>query len=87
MKKAIFEKYGDLDTIKIEEAEMPKISNKEVLVKVISAGLNPKDVLIRKGKFKRLSGKSFRKPSDTNFRASLKSPIIAIFKKEIKYLG
>ena len=59
MKKAIFEQYGGLDTIQIVDTEVPKPSTGEVLVKVKYAGLNPKDILIRKGKFKRLSGKQF----------------------------
>lgn len=59
MKKAINQAYGDVNQIKIVAAEMPKLSKNEVLVKVSAAGLNPKDILVRKGKFKQLTGKRF----------------------------
>ena len=68
MKKAIFENYGNLDTIKIIDAELPKLSSNEVLVKVKSIGLNPKDILVRKGKFKRFSGNKF--PQSIGFEFS-----------------
>ncbi|MEM6380897.1 MAG: NAD(P)-dependent alcohol dehydrogenase, partial [Bacteroidota bacterium] len=41
------------------EADIPEPNINEVLVKVEAVGLNPKDILIRKGKFQRLSGKVF----------------------------
>lgn len=59
MRKAINSKFGGLEVIKIVEAKIPELKSNEVLVKVKAAGLNPKDILIRKGKFKRLSGKKF----------------------------
>ncbi|MEL7421357.1 MAG: NAD(P)-dependent alcohol dehydrogenase [Bacteroidota bacterium] len=68
MKKAIFERYGDLDTIKLVDVESPTPAAGEVLIKVAYAGLNPKDILIRKGKFKRLSGKQF--PQTVGFEFS-----------------
>lgn len=58
MKKAINEIFGGLDVIKIIDSDLPNIAANEVLVKVEAAGLNPKDILIRKGKFKRLTGKA-----------------------------
>jgi NADPH:quinone reductase-like Zn-dependent oxidoreductase len=59
MKAAILEKYGDVDSIHIKEIKTPSLASDELLVKVEAAALNPKDILIRKGKFKMLSGKKF----------------------------
>lgn len=59
MKKAVITKFGDSSVISVIEADIPKLANEEVLVKVKAAALNPKDILIRKGKFKKFSGKKF----------------------------
>ena len=59
MKIARNKAFGDLDQIEIAEASIPSLSPREVLVKVKAAGLNPKDVLVRKGKFKRFTGSRF----------------------------
>lgn len=68
MKKAINENFGGLEVIKLIDVEIPKADQNEVLVKVKAAGLNPKDVLIRKGKFKRLTGK--KTPQSIGFEFS-----------------
>ena len=59
MKKAVFEKYGNTEVLKIIESDIPAIRQNEVLVKVEAAALNPKDILVRKGKFKQFTGKKF----------------------------
>ena len=48
MKKAIFDKYGGLEVIKLIDTEPPALSSNQVLVKVEAAALNPKDILVRK---------------------------------------
>jgi len=47
MRKAIIEKYGDLDVIKLVDTASPTLTNKQVLVKVAAAALNPKDILVK----------------------------------------
>ena len=59
MKIAVNQQFGDIDKIEIIDTDIPQLSKNEVLVKVKSAGLNPKDILIRKGKFKQLTGSKF----------------------------
>ena len=59
MKIAVNRQFGDTDKIEIIDTELPKASRDEVLVKVKCAGLNPKDILIRKGKFRQLTGSKF----------------------------
>ena len=59
MKKARFNRFGPADVLQVDEVAPPQPRRGEVLVRVAAAGLNPKDILIRKGKFRRLSGKRF----------------------------
>ena len=59
MKIAIIEKYGDVEVLKIVQREVPTPKSGEVLVQVKAAALNPKDILIRKGKFKLFTGRRF----------------------------
>ena len=74
MKKAVNEQYGGVEQIKIVETEIPKISNGEVLVKVEAAGLNPKDILVRKGKFKRFTGNKFPQGIGYDFSGTIEDP-------------
>ena len=59
MKKAIYKGFGDASNLIIIDADIPKVATNEVLVKVVAAALNPKDILMRKGKFKRFTGSQF----------------------------
>ncbi|MCH2045438.1 MAG: NAD(P)-dependent alcohol dehydrogenase [Saprospiraceae bacterium] len=87
MKKAIFEKYGDLDVIQIIDAPMPVAAKNEVIVKVKSVGLNPKDILVRKGKFKRLSGKKFPQTIAYECSGIIEDPNGSHFQKGDKVFG
>lgn len=87
MKIAINTAFGDLDKIKIIENELPKISNNEILVKVQSAGLNPKDILIRKGKFKRLTGSKFPQKIGFDFSGIVEESSLDNYKEGDKVFG
>ncbi|MBC8526589.1 MAG: NAD(P)-dependent alcohol dehydrogenase [Candidatus Cloacimonetes bacterium] len=87
MKIAINEQFGDVEKIKIIETELPKLSTDEVLIKVKSAGLNPKDVLIRKGKFKLLIGRRFPQPIGFDFSGIIEDPNKSSYKKGNKVFG
>jgi len=67
MKKAINKKFGDVEAIEIIDVDKPKLATDEVLIKVMAAGLNPKDILVRKGKFKRLTGSKFPRLTGSKF--------------------
>jgi NADPH:quinone reductase-like Zn-dependent oxidoreductase len=55
MKAAIFEKLG-LDNLKvIDDAQEPKLSDKDVLIKVKECGINPIDYLVASGALPKLS--------------------------------
>lgn len=59
MKAAQIRSFGDTDQLEVVEIPVPGIGHGEVLIRVGAAGLNPKDVLVRKGKFRRLTGSKF----------------------------
>ncbi|MGB1249508.1 MAG: NAD(P)-dependent alcohol dehydrogenase [Candidatus Promineifilaceae bacterium] len=59
MKAAIFNAYGSADELQIADLPIPVIQSDELLVKVHASAMNPKEVFIRKGRFKHLSGDDF----------------------------
>ena len=61
MKAAIFNEYGSAENLHIADIPMPSIRADEVLVKVHASAMNPKEVFLRKGRFKHLSGDDFPK--------------------------
>ena len=87
MKQAIIEQFGDVDKIKIIESELPKISSSEVLIRVNSAGLNPKDILIRKGKFKQLAGRRFPQGIGFEFSGVIETANNSNYNKGDKVFG
>ena len=59
MQAVEFDQFGDPSVLKLRAVTDPVAGATEVLVQVRAAALNPKDVLLRKGKFGWLSGKRF----------------------------
>lgn len=59
MKAALIHQYGKPQVLQIEEVPSPKPRSNRVLVEVHAAALNPKDILVRKGKFKFFTGSRF----------------------------
>ena len=59
MKRIQISSYGPPDVLEMAECEIPVLRDDEILVRVQYAGINPKDCLIRKGKFKTFTGKKF----------------------------
>jgi len=54
MKALIYRRFGNPDVLKwAENWPDPVVSSNSVLIKSIAGGINPKDVLLRKGKFSR----------------------------------
>ncbi len=52
MKAVLFDSYGTPDVLYIAEIDPPTIGADEVLVQVAASAVNPKDVFIRKGRYK-----------------------------------
>lgn len=61
MKVIEYDRYGGPEVIVLREVPTPEPQRGEVLVRVRAAALNPKDALVRAGKFKRLAGPKFPK--------------------------
>lgn len=71
MRKAVNTKYGGLEVIKLITSDIPTISSNKVLVKVKAAGLNPKDIMVRKGKFKAFSGRKMPQAIGFDFAGTI----------------
>jgi NADPH:quinone reductase-like Zn-dependent oxidoreductase len=52
-------RYGPPEVLRYDTVARPEIGANEVLVKVAATSVNPKDCLIRKGKFRLLTGRRF----------------------------
>jgi NADPH:quinone reductase-like Zn-dependent oxidoreductase len=61
MKAAAYDRYGAAEEVTWREMPAPRPRSREVLVRVEAAALNPKDVVIRNGKFRAFSGSHFPK--------------------------
>jgi NADPH:quinone reductase-like Zn-dependent oxidoreductase len=55
MRAAVYRRFGPPEVLEIAEVPDPVPRGREVLVRVRAAGLNPKDVLVRKGRFRAIS--------------------------------
>ena len=59
MKAVQFDGYGPPAVLTFRETERPGCGPAELLVRVRAAGVNPKDCLVRKGKFRWFTGRRF----------------------------
>src|SRR6266446_9663190 len=56
MKAIVVHEYGGREVLKYEEVPRPEPKDNEVLVRMIAAGVNPVDALIRSGKYAKFFG-------------------------------
>jgi NADPH:quinone reductase-like Zn-dependent oxidoreductase len=61
MRAILFDRYGSADVLEVREAPLPDPGRGAVRVKVKAAALNPKDTMVRKGKFRWLMDRRFPK--------------------------
>lgn len=59
MRAACHDRFGDLTVLQVREHPTPRPGPREVLVRVRAAALNPKDVRVRSGRLRLLSGSRF----------------------------
>lgn len=59
MRAAVYARFGGPEVLEVRDVPRPRAKRGEVLVRVRVAALNPKDLLIRKGRMKLLSGTAF----------------------------
>src|SRR5712691_1573033 len=56
MRAVVVHEYGGPEVLKYEDTSRPEPKENEVLVRVIAAGVNPVDALIRSGKYAKFFG-------------------------------
>lgn len=61
MRAWLYDRYGGPEVLRAAELPEPVPARGEVLVRVEAAALNPKDALVRKGRFRAVSGRRFPK--------------------------
>jgi len=59
MRAIVIDEYGDPDTLHLATVPRPVPTRGQVLVRTRFVGVNPKDVIVRKGKFKIATGNKF----------------------------
>lgn len=59
MKAVVYERFGRPEVLELRDVPEPRPRPGELLVRVRAAALNPKDVLVRKGRYVLLSGRRF----------------------------
>lgn len=62
MKAIVYDRYGGPEVLEERDVPSPRPGRGEVLIRVRAAALNPKDVLVRSGKFRWLTGTRFPLP-------------------------
>jgi len=67
MKALAYARYGPTEVLELMDLPRPTPGPGEVLVRTQAAAMNPKDVLVRKGKFKRITGRRFPKVPGYDF--------------------
>lgn len=61
MRAVEYRRYGPASVLEVRDVPRPRPGRGELLVRVRAAALNPKDVLVRSGKFRLLTGSRFPK--------------------------
>lgn len=67
MRALVYDRYGGLEVLEEREITLPAPKAGEIRVRVRAAALNPKDALVRKGRFSWLSGGRFPKQVGVDF--------------------
>lgn len=67
MKALAYRRFGPPEVMAVTEVDRPHPARGEVLVRVWAAAMNPKDVLVRKGKFALFTGRRFPKVPGYDF--------------------
>ncbi len=67
MKAIEYDRYGTPEVLTLREVEVPEAGRGQVRVRVRAAALNPKDCLVRKGRFRNVTGKKFPRRAGYDF--------------------
>jgi NADPH:quinone reductase-like Zn-dependent oxidoreductase len=67
----LYDRYGDASLLRLRSIDLREPRGTEVLVRVRAAALNPKDSLVRKGRFRAFTGSSFPKKVGVDFAGEI----------------
>ena len=67
MRAVQFDRYGNSDVLEVRTIPVPGPGRDEVLVRVHASGLNPKDVIVRQGRLRLLTGRRFPRGTGYDF--------------------
>ena len=67
MRAVQFDRYGGSEVLEVRTVPVPRPGRAEVLVRVHASGLNPKDPLVRQGRLRLLSGRTFPRGTGQDF--------------------
>jgi NADPH:quinone reductase-like Zn-dependent oxidoreductase len=73
MKAITYSAYGAIDRLETTDVPMPEPGKGELLVRVSSAALNPKDAIFRRGGYRFLSGSRFPKRCGVDFAGTVEA--------------
>ncbi len=68
-----YDRYGGPEVLHTADVPQPQPGRGEALIRVTAAALNPKDILVRSGKFKRLDGGRFPRSCGYDFSGTLEA--------------
>lgn len=71
MKAAYYERYGSAEVLQTGQLPLPHPARNEVLVKVEACSVNPRDIGIRSGELKFITGNKFPKITCADFSGSI----------------
>lgn len=74
MRVVEYDRYGGPEVLEVRTRPVPAPGPGQVLVRVLASGLNPKDVVVRSGLFRRFAGRRF--PKSTGF--DLAGDVVAV---------
>ena len=83
MKAAIYSRYGTADVVQIEDVEKPVPGNREVLIKVRAASVNPLDEGLLKGGGRLVTG--LLKPKAARLGVDVAGQIAAVGRNVTRY--
>jgi NADPH:quinone reductase-like Zn-dependent oxidoreductase len=88
MKAIRYHEFGPPEVLKLEEIEAPVPKSNEILVQIHAAAINPKDILMRKGKFQKMDRLKFPRQAGFDLAGTvLESGNSTQFKKGDRIFG
>lgn len=67
MRAIVFERFGGPEVLVEREVAEPTVRRGQLLVRVHAAALNPKDIVVRRGKFRWITGRHFPMPTGNDW--------------------